>query len=117
MVRKTADLWTERRALANNMRTATSTDVQLFTVQAFLAGIRAGQEKADFNAKRQSTELLDPRGKLALEAGEKVICLKCLIDLLEQQPRLHMPVLPSSNSRDVNTISPTRRAVIAGPPV
>jgi hypothetical protein len=54
------------------------------------AGSAAGLEcervlgKADYSAKKQIIEVLDLRGKLAPDGGEKAVYLKCLIDLLEQ---------------------------------
>ena len=67
-------------------------------VDAFCAKIRNGLDQADFNTKRQIIELLDVRGKIAFENGEKVIYLKCLIDTQEQQQRLPMQILPLLNT-------------------
>ena len=77
----------QRRSLLNDLsayiRKVSITDAQLSYIEAFAAKIRDGIDAADFYAKRQIIELLDIRGKIALENGEKVIYLKCLIDPIE----------------------------------
>jgi hypothetical protein len=76
-------------------RHVTMTNDQLAYIEEFCAKIRAGLDQADFNAKRQIIELLDIRGKIAFENGQKVAYLRCLIDPKEQQQHLPIPILPS----------------------
>lgn len=56
------------------------TDDPLAYIEQFCAKIRVRLDNADFNAKRQIIELLDIRGKIAFESGQKVLCLRCLLD-------------------------------------
>ena len=81
-----------------HVRHVTMTDDQLSYIEAFCAKIRTGLDQADFNAKHQIIELLDIRGKIALENGQKVVYLKCLIDPKEQQQRLPIQTSPSLNT-------------------
>jgi site-specific DNA recombinase len=89
------NLGKEHNDLILHVRHVTMTDDQLEYIEEFCAKIRKGLDRADFNAKRQIIELLDIRGKIAFENGEKVLYLKCLIDPKEQQPRLPMQISPS----------------------
>ena len=92
-----ASLHKEQNDLARHIRKVTMTDDQLAMIEIFCAKIRNGLDEADFNARRQIIELLDIRGKIAFENGEKVIYLKCLITPQGQQQRLPMQILPLSN--------------------
>jgi len=77
----------------SHVRQVTITDDQLNYIEEFCAKIRKGLDRADFNTKRQIIELLDIQGKYAVENGEKVIYLKCLIDPKEGQlQRLPMQI-------------------------
>ena len=69
-----------------HVRHVTMTDDQLAYIEEFCAKIGTGLDQDDFNVKRQIIELLDIRGKIAFENGQKVVYLKCLIDTQEQQP-------------------------------
>lgn len=80
-----ANLHKEQVDLARHIQKVTITDEQLEIIEAFCAKIRDGLDQADFNTKRQIIELLDIRGKIAVENGEKVIYLKCLITPQEPQ--------------------------------
>jgi site-specific DNA recombinase len=104
-----ANLHKEQDDLARHIRKVTMTDDQLSFIEAFCAKIRNGLDNADFNTKRQIIELLDIRGKIAIENGEKVIYLKCLI---QPQPLSRVLILPLSNSHEVNTIELTARLVL-----
>lgn len=87
-----ANLQKEQNDLTRHIRKVTMTDDQLAMIEAFCAKIRGGLDQADFNTRRQIIELLDIRGKIAFENGEKVIYLKCLIDPPGQQQRLPMQI-------------------------
>jgi site-specific DNA recombinase len=76
-----SNLRNEQNDLSAYIRNVSITDAQLSYIEAFAAKIRDGIDVADFYAKRQIIELLDIHGKIAVENGEKVIYLKCLIDL------------------------------------
>ena len=81
-----------------HVRHVTMTDDQLSYIEAFWAKIRTGLDQADFNAKHQFIEVLDIRGKIAFENGQKVVYLKCLTDPKEQQQRLPIRTSPLSNN-------------------
>ena len=90
-------LESEHTELLAHIRHVTMTDDQLTFIEEFCATIRTGLDLADFAAKRKIIELLDIRGKIAFENGQKVVYLKCLIDPNEQHPPLPMQISPSSN--------------------
>lgn len=75
----------ERNDLSVYIGNVNITDAQLSYLEAFAARIRDGIDAADFYAKRQIIELLDIHGKIAIENGEKVIYLKCLIEPTEEK--------------------------------
>jgi len=78
-----ANLEKERNDLSEYIRSVNITDAQLSYLEAFSAKIREGIDGADFYTKRQIVELLDIHGKIAIENGEKVVYLKCLIEPTE----------------------------------
>lgn len=86
---------------------------ELAYIEAFCAKIRMGLDQADFNAKRQIIELLDIRGKIAFENGQKVVNLKCLIDPQEQQRRLPIQILRSQCNRTAHPVELTARVALA----
>ena len=88
------NLGKEQNELMSHIKHVTITDDQLAYIEEFCAKIRKGLEKADFKTKRQIIELLDIRGQIAFENDEKVVYLKCLITLPEQQQVLRMPISP-----------------------
>lgn len=87
------NLHKEQNDLAGHIRQVTMSDDQLSLIENFCAKIRPILDEADFNTQRQIIELLDVRGKIAFENGEKVIYLKCLIT--EQQPLYPVQILHS----------------------
>ena len=95
-----------------HVRHVTMTDDQLAYIEEFCAKIRTGLEQADFNAKRQIIELLDIRGKIAFENGQKVVYLKCLIEPKEQQQRLPIQILRSASTHTVYTVELTARIIL-----
>ncbi|MBE7433119.1 MAG: recombinase family protein [Anaerolineales bacterium] len=100
------NLGKEKNDLMSHVRHVTMTDDQLNYIEAFCAKIRKGLDRVDFNTKRQIIELLDIRGKVAFENGQKVLYLKCLIDPIdseEQQQRLPMQISPSLNTGEIVT--------------
>ena len=102
----------EHNELMTHVRHVTMTDDQLAYIEEFCTKIRKGLNHADFKAKRQIIELLDVRGKIAFENGQKVIYLRCLIDTQEQQQRLPIQILPLSSSQKGNSVELTTRVVL-----
>ena len=92
------NLGKEKNDLMAHVRHVTLTDDQLSYIEEFCAKIRVGLENADFAAKRQIIELLDIRGKIAFENGQKVLYLRCLLDTQEPLRRLPMQISPSSST-------------------
>src|SRR5512140_1019907 len=88
----------ERNDLAGLVRTVTLTDDQMVAIEAFCARIRKGLDEADFSVRRQIVELLDVRGKVAYEDGQKVLYLRCLVCPQEQPRLLPMQTAPSSST-------------------
>ena len=102
----------EKNDLLAHVKHVTMNDDQLNYIEAFCAKIRIGFDHADFKTKRQIIELLDIRGKIAFENGQKVLYLKCLIDPKEQQRRLPIQISHSSSSHTAYIIELTKRAVL-----
>jgi hypothetical protein len=100
--------------LRSHFRQVTVTDGRLANIEEFCAKIRKGLNYADFNSKRQIIELLDIKGKVAFENGERVLHLKCLITFQEQQPVLRIPILLSSNSAWQHSIELTAGFIFGG---
>ena len=86
---------------------------QLIQLEAFCDRIREGLDHVNFDATRQILDLVNLQGEMALESADKVRYLQCLFDPLEQQRRLPIQTLPSSNSHGENTIRLTARFVIS----
>ena len=93
----------EKNDLLAPVRHVTMTDEQLDYIEAFCAKIKKGLDHADYKTKRRIIELLDISGKIAFENGEKVLYLKCLLDPKEQQQRLPIQILHSSNTGATTT--------------
>jgi site-specific DNA recombinase len=69
----------EHTDISAHLQTKVLTDEQVADIEAFCAQVRQGLEYATFEQKRQIIDLLDVRGKLAIENGERVIYVSCLI--------------------------------------
>jgi hypothetical protein len=74
-----ADLVQERAELSVHLQEVGITDEQITAIETFCAEVRDGLESATFEGKQRYFELLEVRGKLAVENGEKVIYAKCKI--------------------------------------
>jgi hypothetical protein len=105
------NLGKEHDDLIGHVRQVTMTDDQLSYIEEFCAKIRKGLDNADFNAKRQIIQLLDIRGKIAYENGERVLSLKCLIDTQQQQVS-RVLISRSSNRQPQSSIELTARLVL-----
>jgi site-specific DNA recombinase len=84
----------EQVDLSSHIRKESLSDEQINYIQEFCAKIGRGLEIADFVTKRKIIELLDVRGKFAIENDEKVLYLRCLI---EQQPVSLQQISPLLN--------------------
>jgi len=69
----------ERVIIQSHLASITITDEQLEEIEAFCAQIRTGLDMVTPEVKQQIIELLDVRGKMALENNEKVVYVKCLL--------------------------------------
>ena len=72
----------ERDDLVTTLESQTLTDEQIATIEDFAKKVSAGLEIADqdFEARRQIIDLLDVRVTLAIEDGEKIAYVRCLLD-------------------------------------
>ncbi len=87
-----SELIIEREKLSQQFSSEYLSDEQIVEITAFAESIKDGIRKADFETKRRIIDLLDVRGKLAIESGEKVVYVTCK---LEQQPQSLVQTLPS----------------------
>ena len=74
-----ASLRKEHQELQDMIENVTLSESQMEEIQEFCDSIRDRVDTASFEEKRQLLELFDVRGKLAVENGEKVVHVKCLI--------------------------------------
>ena len=56
------------------------TEDQLELIEMFLSEVREGIEHSTFEDQRKILDLLNVRGKLAIENNEKVIYITCLLN-------------------------------------
>jgi hypothetical protein len=98
--RTVGDLTPERAELTAHVQTEILTDVQIAEIEAFCAEVRESFDTATFEDKKRYFELLDVRGKLAVEDGEKVIHVRCK---LGKQRRWHIPTSPLSSIGETET--------------
>ena len=99
----------ERAELQAHLHTTTLTAEHVGAIEGFCSSIRAGLDATTFAEKRRIIELLDVRGKMAVEDDEKVVYVRCLIS---QQPVLPIVMLPSS-SNHYYTLAITARLPLA----
>jgi hypothetical protein len=71
------ELTRERAELAAHLQSAILSDEQIAVIESFCAEVCAGLDSATFEDKRRYFELLDVRGRLAVESDEKVVYIKC----------------------------------------
>jgi hypothetical protein len=76
-----ASLRKEHQELQDMIENVILSESQMEEIQKFCDGIRDRVDIASFEEKRQLLELLDVRGKLAVENDEKVVHVTCLIKL------------------------------------
>jgi uncharacterized protein (DUF1778 family) len=71
----------ERVALAAQLEAQTLTDEQVTTLTEFAQKVAQGLDRADvsFEARRHVIELLDVKGTLAVEDGQKVVYARCML--------------------------------------
>ena len=86
------ELSQERAELAVHLQAVGMTDEQIAAIETFCAEVREGLEAATFEDKLRYFELLDVRGKLAVEDGEKVVYARCKIgeQRLSEVQTLHL---------------------------
>ena len=72
----------ERADLTTQLETVTLNDDQIVTIEEFAKKVVKGLDKAegDFKTRRQIIDLLDVRATLAIEDGQKVAYVRCLVD-------------------------------------
>ncbi len=85
------ELTRERAELAAHLQSVILSDEQIAAIESFCTEVGAGLNNATFEDKRRYFELLDVRGRLALENDEKVVYVKCK---LGEQRLLQIPTSP-----------------------
>jgi hypothetical protein len=77
-----AALEKERGDLVATLEAVTLSDDRIMTIEDFARKVAGGLAKAetDFGARRQIIDLLDVKVTLAIEEGQKVACVRCLVD-------------------------------------
>ena len=78
------ELEKEKQSLISELQTDTVSDEKILELEEFVDVVRQGIQVADFETKRRIIDLLDVRGKLAIENEEKVVHVICK---LEKQQR------------------------------
>ena len=73
------DLRKEQTQLATFLQKITYSDADIVTIEDFCNKLRNKLDTATFEGKRRILDMLDVRGKLAIENDEKVIYVSCLI--------------------------------------
>jgi site-specific DNA recombinase len=75
----------ERADLVTTLEAMTLSDNQIMTIEDFARKVAGGLAKAetDFEARRQIINLLDVRVTLAIEEGQKVTHVRCLVEEAE----------------------------------
>jgi hypothetical protein len=91
------DLKSEHADLDAHIQSVIRTDDQIDDIKSFCEIVRDGLNAVTFEEKRRIIDLLDVRGKLAVENGEKVIYLRCVID---QQRLSVVQTLPWLNNHN-----------------
>jgi hypothetical protein len=71
------ELNAEKTKLHNVIKEDTFSYEQIMELENFARAIAKGIKVADFETKRRVINLLDVRGKLAIENGEKVVYVTC----------------------------------------
>lgn len=91
------ELEIEKGRLVAELSDKTITEDQIIELEQFAETVSRGILVADFETKRRVIDLLDVRGKLAIESGEKVVYVTCK---LEQQPRSLAQISPLPNNHN-----------------
>ena len=74
-----AKLKVEQADLTAYLQSITVTDDQLADIEKFVNEIRSELKQITFENKRRVIEYLDVRATIAVEDGEKVVYVKCLV--------------------------------------
>jgi len=74
------ELEKEREGLVRHLQQTVIPDAQIEEIEEFCRQVSEGLENASFEDKRRILELLDVRGQLAVEDGQKVVYISCMID-------------------------------------
>ena len=86
------------------------TEDQLGLIEMFLSEVREGIEHSTFKDQRKILDLLNVRGKLAIENDKKVIYITCLLNP-EPQPVSLFKISHSSNLHWHNPIELTAKCI------
>jgi site-specific DNA recombinase len=76
---KIASLYKEKDQLSAHLGEIDYTEKDIANIEGFCESIRENLDQVTYEGKRRILDLLDVRGKLAIENEEKVIYVKCII--------------------------------------
>jgi len=74
------ELEKEREGFARHLQQTAIPDARIEEIEEFCRQVGEGLDKASFEDKQQILDFLDVRGKLAVEDGQKVVYVRCVID-------------------------------------
>jgi hypothetical protein len=81
-----SQLQIEKDKIREDLNYDSLTDDQILELEGFVQLVAKGIKVADFDTYRRIIDLLDVRGKLAIENGKKVVHVTCKLE--KQQPSL-----------------------------
>ncbi len=65
--------------ISTHIQTTIISDQEVANIEAFCGELRLRLDNATFEQQRQLIDMLDVRGKLAIENNEKVVYVKCIL--------------------------------------
>jgi len=80
------DLGNIRTLIQGDLQLNGLSDEEVLELKEFVDLVRDGIKTSDFETKQNIINLMDVRGKLALENKEKAVCLSCKLEKQKQPP-------------------------------
>jgi len=80
LTRTKQELEKERGGLVRHLQQTMIPDAQVEEIEEFCRQVSEGLGNTSFEDKRKILELLNVRGQLAIEDGQKVVYVSCVID-------------------------------------
>jgi hypothetical protein len=102
-------LWSKTKVDFIIIETDSFSDGQIRKVESFVRAVADGIKDVNFETKRRIIDLLDVRGKLAIENEKKVVYVSCK---LGEQQRSLVQTSPLSNTGGTKTIRCASRRTV-----